>query len=236
MHVTANERVQSRKRLVHQQNGRVVGQSPGQAHALLHAARKLIRKMCFIAFEAHALDPAQRLGLAWSFALTLNAQTVFHVFLHRQMREQRKLLEDHGRLLAPKSAQHTRTHFQHILLANPDLARCGLDQAVDVPDQRALARTGQTHDDLNLARCNAQAHIPQAQNMAMHIAQLVFAHTLLDKGHAFVGCWTKDFVEVPDFNAQRFSHATSPCAFASAGHRPATRGQTRWRSPQWPNH
>ncbi|MNI30934.1 hypothetical protein D3C73_847960 [compost metagenome] len=38
LHFAADQWVQRRKRLVHQQDGRVVGQRTGQAHSLLHAA------------------------------------------------------------------------------------------------------------------------------------------------------------------------------------------------------
>ena len=70
LHVAPDQRVERAERLVEEHHLGVDGQGPGQADALLHAARQLVRIAVGVALEADEVDHlarlrvARRLGLA----------------------------------------------------------------------------------------------------------------------------------------------------------------------------
>ncbi len=75
------------------------------------------------------------------------------------MREQAKTLEDHADLLLAELHQRLAIQAHHIHIIDQNLPGCRFDQAVEMADQGGLARTGQTHDDVNAAMFNGQADV-----------------------------------------------------------------------------
>ena len=88
--------VQVGKGLVHEQQGRLDNEGAGQRHPLLLAAGQLIGLTGGQVFDLHQfqrfLDPAFDLVLGHLFGF----QTVGHVLLHRQVREDGVVLEYHA--------------------------------------------------------------------------------------------------------------------------------------------
>ena len=87
--------VECAERLVEEQHRGPIDERPGERHALLLAARQLVRLSALVAGQLHELeclaDAIPRLGLGDALA----AQPERHVVAHVEMREQRVVLEDH---------------------------------------------------------------------------------------------------------------------------------------------
>ena len=235
LHVAADQRIQRRERLVHQQDGGIVGQRASQAHTLLHAPRQLVGIAVLVTLQTHALEPFHRTLTTLLARHALNLQAVLGVFQHGVVREQRELLEHHRGLLAPKTQQLIVVHLHHILTTCDDLARCGLDQAVDVADKCGFARTGQTHHHLNTASGHVDVDVAQTQHMAVLVAQLLLGHAVLDALEKLLRRRAENLVELAYRNTDAvglggcrgclISHGPPPGVFAGACHRLATRGQ-----------
>ena len=90
----SRHRIKCAERLVHQQNGRIGRQSPGDPHALALSARKLTRPPSAKLLRVEAHEPQQlryaRFDLPTRPALQRRHQP--HVFCHREVREQPRLL------------------------------------------------------------------------------------------------------------------------------------------------
>ena len=92
----AGHGVEGAERLVHEQHVGVLGQRPGHGHPLAHAAGQLVRALVG---EAAQLDQLQQLGHPRRPAAlrhALEAQGQLDVAVHREPREQRRLLEHEG--------------------------------------------------------------------------------------------------------------------------------------------
>ena len=63
LHRAARLRIERAERLVHQQDARLIGERAHDRHALLHAARQLMRIAVGEFLEADQLQPLQRLRL-----------------------------------------------------------------------------------------------------------------------------------------------------------------------------
>ncbi|MNS59055.1 hypothetical protein D3C72_920010 [compost metagenome] len=140
LHLGADDGVERGEGLVHQQDGGVGGQCPGQAHALLHAAREFIRVARAPAGQAYLLE--RLLGGCQSL-LAAHAgqfQAEGGVVQHSQVRHQRKALEHHADVLAAQGAQFSVAQFVDILAVDHEGATGGLDQAVEHAHQRGFAR------------------------------------------------------------------------------------------------
>ena len=94
----AGHGVERAERLVHQQDVGVLGEGPGQGHALTHATRQLVRPLVGEAAEVHELEqlrapaPAAR---PWARRASLQRER--HVLAGGEPREQRRLLEHQRR-------------------------------------------------------------------------------------------------------------------------------------------
>lgn len=90
----AGGRVEIARRLVGQQDGRIIGQGAGHGHPLLLPTGEFRRAMTEPVSQAH---PFGQIGCARSTLLRLPPlikQRQFNVFLHRHLRDQIKTLED----------------------------------------------------------------------------------------------------------------------------------------------
>ncbi|MCY1538046.1 hypothetical protein D9M68_735700 [compost metagenome] len=236
MHHLARLRVERAERLVHQHHVGAAHERARNRHALLHAARELVGVVVFVALEADPLDPAHRVLAPLLARHALNLQAVLGVLQHGEVREQRELLEHHRRLFAAKLQQLALVHLHHVhwlaVHLHQQLAGRGVDEAVDMADQRALAGAGEPHHHLDAARGHVDVDVSQAQHVAVHIAQLLLAHALAHRPEELVGRGAEDLVEMADRNAggrgqlrSLFNHGPPPGDAAGACRRPATRGQ-----------
>ena len=138
LHVGANQRVERRKRFVHQQGFRVGGQRPRQADTLLHTARKLCRIMVLESRQADAIQPFPALLLGLFEGCSLNHETVRRVFRYGLVHMQPEFLKYHRNLVTPKFNQFLLGHGQDILAIDHDAAGGGFDQPIDVAYQGGL--------------------------------------------------------------------------------------------------
>ena len=96
-HLDAQEGVECGQRLVQQQYTRLRDERPRQRHTLLLAARQFTGfALCQVA-HGHTLQQVLCLGLAFGFTDTFHLQAEGHVVERREVWEQRKTLEHHGR-------------------------------------------------------------------------------------------------------------------------------------------
>ncbi len=181
LHLRADDGVQGREGLVHQQDGRIGRQRPGQAHALLHAARQLVGIAGAPGAQAHLLQRGLGLLLALGLVGAGQLQAEGRVVQHRHVRHQRKGLEHHGDVLAAQRAQIALAQGIDVLAIDHDAPGRGLDQAVEHAHQGGLARARQAHDDEDLAGLDGEVGVEHADGLARALQDLLFAQALLDE-------------------------------------------------------
>ena len=207
LHFMADERIQGGERLVHQQDLGVRGQRAGQTHALLHAAGKLVGILGLETGQADLLQPVARALVALGPAHALHRQPVGGVVQHRAVRQQAEALEHHAHLALAEAFQFARLQADHVHPVDQDLTGAGLDQAVEVPDQRRLARPRQPHDDVDVAFLDRQADVAQAQGVAAAFQQGFLGQAFAGGGQPAVRMRTENLVDVADFD---LAHVTAP--------------------------
>ena len=153
------------------------------------------------------------------FVHALNAQPIDDIFQHLAMRQQGKVLEHHRHLEPAQITQLVWSHRHHVIAINPDFARSGFDQAVQVADQRGFARPGQAHDDLKLVCGNIQRNVIQAQHMPGLVQQFVLAHAAMYLFQRRLRIVAENLVQVADGNLGVVSHARPPDRIAGVCHR-----------------
>ena len=160
-HFAHQFRVQGGGRLVQQDDLGVHGQGAGHGHALLLAAGKLGGVEQGTAGKAHAgqLVHGAFTGGRGGHAAHL-AQGDGHVLFGGQVVEQVEVLEDHAHL-GPEGAELGFVGEIQLFAFKDDLAPVRGDEAVDALQERALARTGRTDEDLELAAFHGQGAIVQ---------------------------------------------------------------------------
>lgn len=159
LNLPADQRVQRRERLVHQQDLGSGRERAGQPDSLPHAAGKVVGQVVRPLRQAHH---AQRVhGSLTSLGLGQpgNLQRVPGVLQHRPMRHEREVLEHHADLLATQLAQRRRLERGQLDPIDPHASPGGLQQAVEHPDQGRLSGTGEAHDDEDLAGAYLEVRI-----------------------------------------------------------------------------
>src|SRR5262249_20507306 len=155
------ERIEIRGRLVVEDELGVDRQGAGDGHALAHAAGELARQLGLGARELDLLEDAADGGrdLRRTLAAAL-AQAEADVLVHGQRAQEGGVLEHHGdakRLVLvrrrPVAIERDPAHG--------DLARVGLLETDDLPQQHRLARAALAHDGQQLARRDAEIAAPQ---------------------------------------------------------------------------
>ena len=198
LHLGADQRIERREGLVHEEDLRVGAQRAGEADALLHAARELARILVLVAGETDRIDPARGL-VAHDRALeAAHLQPVADVLDDRAVRHQAEALEDHAHLGAPEVHQRLGIELEHVLALDDDLAVRRVDQPVEMPDQRRLARSRQAHDDEDLALFDVERDVVQAERVAGLPEELVLAHPGLDLRQDAGRVGAEDFRDVAD--------------------------------------
>jgi hypothetical protein len=100
LHHAAGLGIEGREGLVEQEDLRIVGERPGQGHALAHAARQLVRVALLGAAQVHQLDQAARALLALAARHPAHLGPEGDVSEHGAPREERVVLEHHAGELA----------------------------------------------------------------------------------------------------------------------------------------
>ena len=151
LQLAANERIERRKRLVHQQNVRIGGERPRQPDSLLHAARKFVR---IGMLPTRQIDRRQRAVGGFGSLFFFDAADLERqgdIFARVAVRQQRHILKNHSDFARAQGAQIARRQIADVFAFDQNLARGRLDQAVDVADESRFARPGQSHHAKNLA-------------------------------------------------------------------------------------
>ena len=182
LHLGADDGVQRRERLVHQQDGGVRRQCTGQTHALLHAARQLIRVAGAPASQAHLLQRILCLLLARGAVHACQLQPEGGVVQHRQVRHQRKGLEHHGDVFAAQGAQFLVAQSVDVLTIHHNAAAGGFNQSVEHAHQRGFARARQAHDNKDFTGFNGEVGIEHADGLPGLRKNFLLAFALLDEG------------------------------------------------------
>ena len=207
LHLGADDGVECRERLVHQQNRRVGGQRPRQPHALLHATREFIGVAGAPASQAHLLQRQCGLALALGALHARQLQAKGGVVQHRHVRHQRKRLEHHADVLAPQRPHVGVRELVDVHIVHQNAPGGGLDQAVEHAHQRRFARARQAHDDKNLARANGEAGIEHANRVPRARQDVVFAVALAQQRQRGVGRIAENLEHM--FDGDLFGHAGS---------------------------
>ncbi|GMA25139.1 hypothetical protein GCM10025864_28980 [Luteimicrobium album] len=106
LHLAADQRVQRRERLVHEQDVGVGGERAGQADALAHAARELRRQRVVPALEADEVERPGGTLATLRLVDALDLERVGRVLEDGPVGEQREVLEHHRH---PGAAQLAKT-------------------------------------------------------------------------------------------------------------------------------
>ena len=123
LHLAADQRVERGERLVEEPELRADGERAGDAHALLLAAGKLLRQILLAPAEPDELDHLARALLALVARDALDLEREGDVAEHREMRQQREMLEHHAHAVAPELDQLALGHRQEVAPVEEDVAR-----------------------------------------------------------------------------------------------------------------
>ena len=202
LQLASDERVQGAERLVHQQDVGICRDGARQAHALLHAARQLMRK----AFApAGQFNPRQRALCRFQTGLArhaANLQGHGHVVTHVAVWHQAKVLKHHGHAPVAQGAQARVVQRHHVLTIDPHRPRGGLQQTVDVAQKCALATARQTHDAKDLAARDGEADALHTHHAVKALQNLLLAQALaLNGGKGFALTRAEDLPDGADINA-----------------------------------
>ena len=200
-HVRADQRIERAEGLVHQQDVGIGRERASEADALLHTARKMMRKGLLVALEADTLHPLRRAFGALGPRETLEGQAVADIVHHGPVREQRETLEYHADLVAPEPLESRGVQREHVLPVDAHIAFRRVDEAVDVTHQRGLARAAEPHDDLDAARGHLQIDVAQAEDMAVGLQQVLLADALVHERHHRRRVGAEHLVEASDMDA-----------------------------------
>ena len=195
LQLAPDQRVERREGFVEKPELRLDRQRACDAHALLLAARKLARKGGLAPRKAHQPDHLARPHLAPLAIDTLHLQREGHVVEHGKVRQEREVLKDHAHLVTPYLRHLGLGCGEQVLAVEQYLARRRLDQSRQAAHQRGLARTGQAHDDEDLAAPNAQVHGADGGNEAPGDQQFGVG-TWPERGQMFGGARPEDLPDV----------------------------------------
>ena len=210
LHFGADQRVEGRKGLVHQENRRIVGERTGKAHALLHAARQFVRIVPAIGAEP---DLCQRVLSPCVPLLGRHAgqfQPEGGVLKNRHMRHEREGLEHHGDMLTAKRHQLRLAHGGDVLAADDDLASRRCDQPVQHPHQSRLAGARKAHHDEDFALSHREARIANAEHHSGLGEYIILPKSLAVKFDGLLRLVAEDFEEMSDGEDIGITQSQSP--------------------------
>ncbi len=155
----ARLRVERRERLVHQQDRRVHGERPHQAHALLHAAGELIGIVTLEAGQADQLEIVRHPRLDLRARRPRHGEPEGGVVVDGLPGEQAEMLEHHGNAVGRPAG--------HRLAMDEKLAAAEIGEAGDTAQQRGLAAAGGTHDAHDLVAPDRERQLMEGDDGAV---------------------------------------------------------------------
>ena len=177
LQLVADQRVERREGLVHQEDVGVRGERAGEPHALLHAARQLADGAVPPVREADQFELAlhDALQLGGRFAAQLEPEP--DVLRDRAPGQQAELLEHHRDPQPAQAAEVLRAAARHVHRAvgvgDQHLpARHGIE-AVGGAQERRLARAREAHHHADLAGRDREARARDAEDHAAFRGDLV---------------------------------------------------------------
>lgn len=164
LHIAADQRIEGAERLVHEQDIGVGGERPGEAGALLHAARELVGILGVPAFEPHELDGLHGALGALRERHPLDFEAEADVPQDRPVGQQREVLEHHPEGLLAKREKLLAAKFRHIDVVDQNSSAGRLDESVHTPQERRLSRAGKSHQDEDLTFVNLERDVTQSDD------------------------------------------------------------------------
>ena len=165
----AEERVEVRERLVHEQHRRIHHEGAGHRDPLALATRKLSRVTVQEGQEPQEVgalaDAARNLGL-WA---PLHAQPEPDVALDGHVRKHGVALEDH------RDPAMARREVRHVAVADPDPPLVGPLESGDAAEQRRLAAARRTEKNHELSVANGERDVLQRRGSAEALGQPIDA-------------------------------------------------------------
>ena len=172
LHITADQRVEGAEGLVEKKNLGVHRERPGEANALLHAARELVREVALPAREADHLEHLAGLREARCLGDALDLEAVGDVVDDAAVGEQAEMLEHHAHVVAAQLDELLVVHGDHVLAVDDDRPSGRLDEARDAPYQGRLAAARQPHHHEGLALAHVERDVADGQHMAAVVEHL----------------------------------------------------------------
>ncbi|MPL93961.1 hypothetical protein SDC9_40109 [bioreactor metagenome] len=177
LHLPAQLLVERRHRLVKEHDIGVEDERARERHALLLAARHLLRETFGEIGQPddtqHLARPRFPLGALHAASL----ERIGDVFEHGHVREKRIVLEHHADV-AP-----LRGDAGHVAPVDQKRAAARLDEARDHPQSRRLARTGRPEHGQELALPQLEGNVVERPHLAVVLAHLLELQRLVHKAH-----------------------------------------------------
>jgi len=180
----AGDGIEGAKGLIHQENGRVGGEGPGDADALALAAGELVRAAItvFCRFETHQGKEFADTGGGASGIPFLKRGDERDILRDSEMGEKPCVLNH----IADAAAQTNGVPFGGSAATDNDLAGGGHEQAIDQFQQRGFAAAAAAQEDKGLAGSDGEADV--ANNRARGTTVKAVRYILELNGRAGVFC------------------------------------------------
>ncbi len=156
-------RVEITRGLIRQNDFRIIDERPGNADALLLAARELRRQVIGPVTQTHAGKRVNRFFLVGHAVEVLRQH---HVLNRRQKRNKVKLLKDESNLFCSHAVQLAGGNARDTLPVKPDFTGRGPVEAANQIHQRRFARPRRPHNREPFALCDVQRDVIQRMNRA----------------------------------------------------------------------
>src|SRR5690606_7159885 len=205
LHVVADQGVERRERLVHEQHVRVDGQGTGQPHALPHSAGQFIGKVRTVVGQAHAFDPLRCGFMGLRPGISSHSQPEGHVVEDIHMGHETEGLKDHADLAPAQFTQRRHVQRENVVSVEKNAACRGVDQAVQMPHERGFSRPRQAHDTGNAPFRNPDSHAGQPHRASRRFAHGVAVRAFAQHGDGTLFMTAVDLVDVFDTNLY-FAH------------------------------
>src|SRR5882762_9079729 len=177
LQLAADQGIERRERLVHEQDVRIGGHGARQSHALLHAPGELAAVALTPLRQADQLELLVDDTTALVGGVTAQLQAQADVVAHRPPRQQPELLKYHGNAQPADAPQRGRIAGHSdvddgIAVAHQYLAARDEVQAIGRAQQRRLPRSRQSHENRDCAALDAQGGARHAHHHAGLVGDL----------------------------------------------------------------
>ena len=149
-------RVQVSSRLICNQNLRLTNHRTRDRYTLTLAARKLMRKMLFLPLKTNQLNNLRHSRLNFPICHSSNFQRKRHIFKHRSIRKQLKILKNHANFT---TQQRNMLVLQIVIIdsANHNFSRARLFFASQKLQKSRFTSTRRTNNNHKLTSANMNA-------------------------------------------------------------------------------